>query len=147
MSLVFCAQSFVSFGTADLGTLFGTTSIGFTVPGVFVSYLVRYGFNLFGPYSVPFLLAAGVSLLGALAFLAVRIVQPDGDSTGIRQQPVRVLPRNDEWCRNSVCTDCVREFLDWMGRTGGVGPVGQLGSTGRTGGSDGFGRRSLDLSE
>lgn len=72
------------FGTADLGTLFGTTAIGFAVSGVFVPYLVGFGFDQFGTYSVPFLAAAGVSLLGALAFLAVRIVRPDVDATGIR---------------------------------------------------------------
>lgn len=70
------------FGTANLGTLFGTTAIGFAVTGVFVPYFVGYGFDLFGTYSIPFLAAAAVSLLGALAFLAVRMVRPDiGPST------------------------------------------------------------------
>lgn len=64
------------FGTADLSTLFGLTSIGFAVAGIIVPYLVGFGFDLFGTYDVPFLAAAAVGFAAAVAFLAIRSQRP-----------------------------------------------------------------------
>ena len=64
------------FGTADLSTLFGLTCIGFAVGGTVIPYLVGFGFDVFGTYDVPFLIAAVLGFAAAGAFLAIRALRP-----------------------------------------------------------------------
>ncbi len=60
------------FGTADLSTLFGITSIGFGIAGLTVPYLVGVGVDTFGTYEWPFLAATTVGVASIGIFLLIR---------------------------------------------------------------------------
>lgn len=65
------------FGTDDLSTLFGITSIGIGIGGVFVPFLTGAAFDRFAAYDVPFLATAAVGAIAIVAFLTIRAVRPE----------------------------------------------------------------------
>lgn len=58
------------FGVERLGTMFGTVAVAFALAGSIVPYAVGAGFDQFGSFEIPFVLAAGAGS-GAVVALAV----------------------------------------------------------------------------